>query len=80
MSTYTVETIVCGYHIYQVVWAAAVDKCCLASENMATFTILTLLLSSTEVLSLVMCHMPYVTLHKKTKHNVLDINLRYRPK
>ena len=21
----------------------------------------------------------YVTLHEKTKHNVLDINLRYRP-
>ena len=26
MSTYTVETIVCGYHVYQVVWEAAVGQ------------------------------------------------------
>ena len=56
MGTYKVETIICGYHVYQVVGKLQLDKCCLAS---GTFTILTLLLSSTKVLSMVMCSMPY---------------------
>ena len=66
MSTYMVETIVHvrGYHVYQVVWEAAVGQvlpCQQERGNVHDPYVVAIIKSIIErVLSLVMCHVPYM--------------------